>query len=189
METSSTCKLRRVGLEPSTFVRARPGACSLEAVWQSSDLERLKRILKDRFVGRFGRGSTGNDAQVCRWCPLFPHGRRLVNQCYQFIRQNGVLRLGTPFFSDRFDHPIGGKSAWGCTYGGVDSDEACAALPAEPRNGHAMRAAGDSLVKMCQYSWQKHLGVEGRTEVDPRLMLMTLEVKITRIRTEQRGSL
>eukprot|EP00913_Durusdinium_trenchii_P016900 g15888.t1 len=55
----------------------------------------------------------------------------------------------------------GGKSAWGCTYGGVDSDEACAALPAEPRNGHAMRAAGDSLVKMCQYSWQKKVRLSG----------------------------
>ena len=53
--------------------------------------ELLKRIFQDGFVGRFGRGSTGNDAQVCRWCPLSPHRRRSVNQCYQFIRHNGVL--------------------------------------------------------------------------------------------------
>lgn len=55
----------------------------------------------------------------------------------------------------------GGQSAWGCTYGGVDSYEACRALPKSPRQSHAMRQAGDSLVSLCEYSWKKKVRVSG----------------------------
>jgi len=55
----------------------------------------------------------------------------------------------------------GGKPAWGCQYGGVDDRSACAALPAYPREGSKMRAAGDSLVRLCEYSWDKHVRTTG----------------------------
>lgn len=55
----------------------------------------------------------------------------------------------------------GGQSAWGCTYGGVDSYAACQKLPKRPRRSHAMRQAGDSLVSLCEYSWKKKVRVSG----------------------------
>eukprot|EP00439_Symbiodinium_sp_Y106_P029566 s3648_g3.t1 len=47
----------------------------------------------------------------------------------------------------------GGKSSWGCTYGGVDTRSACRAS--------AMAGAGDSLVRMCEYSFDKKVRVSG----------------------------
>lgn len=55
----------------------------------------------------------------------------------------------------------GAKAAWGCQYGGVDDRAACASLPAHPRMGAAMAAAGDSLVGLCEYSFAKGVRVSG----------------------------
>jgi len=55
----------------------------------------------------------------------------------------------------------GGKGAWGCTYGGVDSMNECRNLPGKPRQGRAMQQAGDSLVALCEYSWLKKVRVSG----------------------------
>ncbi|CAE7800392.1 Dnah7 [Symbiodinium sp. KB8] len=55
----------------------------------------------------------------------------------------------------------GGKSSWGCTYGGVDTRSACRALPSKPSQASAMASAGDSLVRMCEYSFDKKVRVSG----------------------------
>jgi len=49
----------------------------------------------------------------------------------------------------------GGKEAWGCTYGGVDSRAACAELPSHPQS----HPSGDSLRQLCEYSWDKKVRV------------------------------
>merc|ERR1711920_626387 len=45
----------------------------------------------------------------------------------------------------------GGKTNWGCQYGGVDTEAACAKLPAHPTR----HPSGDSLVQLCKYRWDK----------------------------------
>merc|ERR1712039_47544 len=55
----------------------------------------------------------------------------------------------------------GGTEHWGCQYGGVDSKESCADLPEYPKDDRAMKAAGDSLIKLCEYSWDKRLRLSG----------------------------
>ncbi|CAE7586918.1 unnamed protein product [Symbiodinium natans] len=55
----------------------------------------------------------------------------------------------------------GGKSAWGCMYGGVDARSGCRALPSRPNQASAMAHAGDSLVRMCEYSFDKKVRVSG----------------------------
>lgn len=55
----------------------------------------------------------------------------------------------------------GSRDAWGCQYGGVDSLEACSALPPSPRAAHAMQSAGDSLAELCRYSWAKGVRTSG----------------------------
>jgi len=55
----------------------------------------------------------------------------------------------------------GGREPWGCIYGGLDSREACDELPEYPRDDAAMRAAGDSLVELCRYGWDKNVRLSG----------------------------
>lgn len=55
----------------------------------------------------------------------------------------------------------GDRVPWGCVYGGVDSREACTALPEFPRDSAPMKAAGDSLVKLCEYGWDKQMRLSG----------------------------
>jgi len=50
---------------------------------------------------------------------------------------------------------------WGCQYGGVDSREACAGLPEFPKDDRAMKQAGDSLIKLCEYAWDKKVRLSG----------------------------
>lgn len=53
----------------------------------------------------------------------------------------------------------GSREVWGHQYGGLDSRKECAGLPPYPHDGAAMQAAGDSLVKLCEYGFEK--GVRG----------------------------
>merc|ERR1712008_592675 len=41
---------------------------------------------------------------------------------------------------------------------------ACAALSPYPRNAAPMRAAGDNLVKLCEYSWDQKVRLSGAGE-------------------------
>ena len=54
----------------------------------------------------------------------------------------------------------GDYSNWGHIYGGVDHREQCALLPAYPKNSAAMKTAGDNLVTLCQYSFDKKVRVD-----------------------------
>lgn len=56
---------------------------------------------------------------------------------------------------------LGSTAAWGCVYGGVDSRSACASLPMYPKDSAAMKSAGDSLVALCQASWDHKLRLSG----------------------------
>jgi hypothetical protein len=55
----------------------------------------------------------------------------------------------------------GDYSAWGKMYGGADSKAECSKLPAYPNDATAMKAAGDSLVDLCEYSFDKGARLEG----------------------------
>ncbi|CAE8586800.1 unnamed protein product [Polarella glacialis] len=55
----------------------------------------------------------------------------------------------------------GQRVAWGCQYGGIDSEADCAALPMYPQDSTAMKAAGDSLVALCEYGWEKKVRMSG----------------------------
>mmetsp|Transcript_1124 Transcript_1124/g.2146 ORF Transcript_1124/g.2146 Transcript_1124/m.2146 type:complete len:353 (-) Transcript_1124:410-1468(-) len=54
----------------------------------------------------------------------------------------------------------GGKRRWGCTYGGIDTRGACSSLPRHPSQV-AASSAGDSLVQLCEYSFDKKVRVSG----------------------------
>lgn len=49
----------------------------------------------------------------------------------------------------------GGKKPWGHQYGGLDKESQCADLPEYPRKSKPMKAAGDSLVKLCEHAFKK----------------------------------
>merc|ERR1711934_1197557 len=55
----------------------------------------------------------------------------------------------------------GSTSAWGKQYGGVDTKSQCSGLPSHPHHSGPMKAAGDSLVGLCQYSFDKKVRKEG----------------------------
>eukprot|EP01065_Artemidia_motanka_P030078 TRINITY_DN360_c0_g1_i2.p1 TRINITY_DN360_c0_g1~~TRINITY_DN360_c0_g1_i2.p1 ORF type:complete len:348 (+),score=92.98 TRINITY_DN360_c0_g1_i2:63-1106(+) len=55
----------------------------------------------------------------------------------------------------------GSYDAWGKQYGGVDNREQCAGLPKYPQSAGPMKAAGDDLVSLCQYSFDKKVRGEG----------------------------
>lgn len=49
----------------------------------------------------------------------------------------------------------GDVSAWGAMYGGVSDRSQCAALPKYPQNSTPMEVAGDDLVSLCEYSFDR----------------------------------
>lgn len=55
----------------------------------------------------------------------------------------------------------GSTSVWGLQYGGVNTRAECSNLPNYPTNSAAMKKAGDSLIAMCQYSFDKKTRYEG----------------------------
>lgn len=55
----------------------------------------------------------------------------------------------------------GSTSSWGHQYGGVDHRSECANLPPYPQNSGPMKSAGDNLVTLCQYSFDKKTRYEG----------------------------
>ena len=54
----------------------------------------------------------------------------------------------------------GSLGAWGAMYGGAASRANCSALPRWPTEASAMKAAGDDLVSLCQYSFDKKVRLE-----------------------------
>jgi len=54
----------------------------------------------------------------------------------------------------------GGTAAWGDMYGGVSTRDKCAGLPLYPTVSGPMKAAGDDLVSLCQYSFDKKVRLE-----------------------------
>jgi len=62
---------------------------------------------------------------------------------------------------DSFSMFPGQKDAWGCQYGGIDSRAACAALPKYPRDASGMRAANETLVSLCEYSFDMGARMSG----------------------------
>lgn len=55
----------------------------------------------------------------------------------------------------------GSKEAWGKQYGGLDHRAECKELPPYPREDGPMRAAGDSLVALCEYGFDAGVRKEG----------------------------
>lgn len=55
----------------------------------------------------------------------------------------------------------GGTDVWGHQYGGVENREQCSGLPPYTQKPDAMKAAGDNLVKLCEYSFDKKTRGEG----------------------------
>jgi len=54
----------------------------------------------------------------------------------------------------------GGTAEWGNMYGGVTTRDKCAGLPLYPTSSGPMKAAGDDLVTLCQYSFDKKVRLE-----------------------------
>jgi len=65
----------------------------------------------------------------------------------------------------------GPVSVWGKIYGGADFRTQCAGLPPYPRKAGPMKAAGDSLITLCQYSFDKKVRGEGGS--NPTLLNVT----------------
>eukprot|EP00475_Leptophrys_vorax_P024614 TRINITY_DN33_c0_g1_i5.p1 TRINITY_DN33_c0_g1~~TRINITY_DN33_c0_g1_i5.p1 ORF type:complete len:343 (+),score=84.97 TRINITY_DN33_c0_g1_i5:51-1079(+) len=55
----------------------------------------------------------------------------------------------------------GSYDAWGHQYGGSDNRADCSKLPSYPQDAAPMKAAGDDLVTLCEYSFDKHTRLEG----------------------------
>lgn len=55
----------------------------------------------------------------------------------------------------------GSYTAWGHQYGGVDNKVQCAGLPHYPMNSAAMKSAGDDLISLCEYGFDKKVRGEG----------------------------
>jgi len=55
----------------------------------------------------------------------------------------------------------GSTDVWGCQYGGVDNKTACKDLPEYPQEASPMEEAGDSLVALCEYSWDNNVRLSG----------------------------
>lgn len=55
----------------------------------------------------------------------------------------------------------GDYSAWGHVYGGVDNRAQCQNLPPYPKQPNPMKEAGDDLITLCEYSFDKNVRIEG----------------------------
>jgi hypothetical protein len=66
----------------------------------------------------------------------------------------------------------GSKEAWGQQYGGPENRTQCADLPRYPRDGDAMKAAGDDLVQLCEYGFEK--GVRGDSGDDGNPSILSI---------------
>jgi len=54
----------------------------------------------------------------------------------------------------------GGTAEWGDMYGGVKSKSQCAGLPPHPTISDPMKSAGDNLITLCEYSFDKKVRLE-----------------------------
>lgn len=62
--------------------------------------------------------------------------------------------------SDSAMYP-GSVEPWGKFYGGVDNRAQCTGLPKYPKKSGPMQAAGDDLITLCQYGFDKKVRQEG----------------------------
>jgi len=70
--------------------------------------------------------------------------------------------LGAASKGNTFMFP-GSSAVWGEMYGGVTSRDQCAGLPEYPTDSAAMKASGDSLVALCEYSFDKKVRLDANT--------------------------
>lgn len=63
----------------------------------------------------------------------------------------------------------GDYSVWGHIYGGVDHKEQCKGLPAYPKNADAMKNAGDSLITLCEYSFDQKVRLDNGGSSNPSI--------------------
>jgi hypothetical protein len=64
----------------------------------------------------------------------------------------------------------GSYDAWGHVYGGVDTRAECAGLPPYPQIPGPMEAAHDSLIELCQYSFDMKVRLEPPAESNPTIL-------------------
>jgi len=82
------------------------------------------------------------------------------NQFDLQIGDGGAGAYNTCAGSDSAMYP-GGVEPWGRQYGGVDNRADCANLPKYPKKAGPMQAAGDDLITLCQYGFDKKVRIEG----------------------------
>jgi hypothetical protein len=66
----------------------------------------------------------------------------------------------SPGHNSMFSGPYN-SATWGHNYGGADHKSQCKNLPRHPAKDAAMKAAGDDLVKLCEYSFDHKVRLEG----------------------------
>merc|ERR1712038_778525 len=81
------------------------------------------------------------------------------NQFDLQIGDGGAGAYNTCAGSDGAMYP-GTVDPWGHIYGGVDYRKDCAGLPKYPKDSAAMKAAGDDLITLCQYGFDKKVEVK-----------------------------
>lgn len=60
------------------------------------------------------------------------------------------------------------EDTWGHQYGGVDNKAQCKNLPSYPSSDGPMKAAGDDLISLCEYSFDH--GARGESGVNPSIL-------------------
>ncbi|KAJ9470941.1 putative endoglucanase type K [Diplonema papillatum] len=70
---------------------------------------------------------------------------------------NGGFGAFNRCVGDPTDMFAGTMAGWGQMYGGTETRPECSDLPNFPRDDTAMRIAGDDLVKLCEYSFDKNV--------------------------------
>eukprot|EP00931_Biecheleriopsis_adriatica_P052560 TRINITY_DN3059_c0_g1_i1.p1 TRINITY_DN3059_c0_g1~~TRINITY_DN3059_c0_g1_i1.p1 ORF type:complete len:397 (-),score=63.18 TRINITY_DN3059_c0_g1_i1:72-1205(-) len=76
----------------------------------------------------------------------------------------------------------GHVAQWGCIYGGVDSIEECRNLPEYPRDAEKMQEAGDSLIQLCEYGWQKKMRLSGANKSAGRCKYNPTLLDVSRVK-------
>jgi len=77
-----------------------------------------------------------------------------INQFDLQMGAGGVGAFNTCAGDEDSMYP-GSKDVWGRQYGGLHNKSECKHLPEYPRESGPMRAAGDSLIKLCEYAFDQ----------------------------------
>jgi len=82
------------------------------------------------------------------------------NQFDLQIGDGGAGAYNTCAGADGAMYP-GTVDPWGKQYGGVDNRADCTGLPPYPKQADPMKVAGDDLISLCQYGFDKKVRMEG----------------------------